>query len=97
MTVTVHDGKDPVGGASTVVDDEIVVTIDLTDVNEAPTFTSGPTSRNVSENSTSVATHTASDPDASDTLTWSVEGADDGSFFEISSDGVLSFSNCTGL
>ena len=92
VTVTVHDGKDPVGGASTVVDDEIVVTIDLTDVNEAPTFTSGPTSRNVSENSTSVATHTASDPDASDTLTWSVEGADDGSFFEISSDGVLSFS-----
>ena len=93
VTVTVHDGKDPVGGASTVVDDEIVVIIDLTDVNEAPTITDGPTSSSVSEDSTDVDTYTASDPDASDTLTWSVEGANDGSFFEVSSGGVLSFRN----
>ena len=47
VTVTVHDGKDLAGGASTVVDDEIVVTINLTDENEAPTITGGPTSRSV--------------------------------------------------
>ena len=93
VTVTVHDGKDIAGGSSTAVDDEIVVIIDLTDVNEAPTITGGPTSSSVSENSTSVDTYTASDPDASDTLTWSVEGANDGSFFEVSSGGVLSFRN----
>ena len=93
VTVTVHDGKDLAGGASTVVDDEIVVTINLTDENEAPTITGGPTSRSVPENSTAVATYTASDVDASDTLTWSVESAGDGSFFEISSGGVLTFTN----
>ena len=93
VTVTVHDGKDLAGGASTVVDDEIVVTINLTDENEAPTITGGPTSRSVPENSTAVATYTASDVDASDTLRWSVESAGDGSFFEISSGGVLTFTN----
>ena len=93
VTVTVHDSKDIAGHASTVVDDEIAVTINLTDENEAPTITGGPTSRSVPENSTAVATYTASDVDASDTLTWSVESADDGSFFEISSGGALSFAN----
>ena len=43
--------------------------------------------------STAVATFSATDVDASDTPTWSVESADDGRFFEISSGGLLSFRN----
>ena len=92
MTVTVHDGKDAAGGTDTsTIDDTITVTINLTNVNEAPTITSPPSSTSVPENSTTVHTFAASDVDASDTLGWSVESADDGSFFEINSSGQLSF------
>ena len=36
VVVTVHDGKDAAGDASTTVDNEITVTINLTNVNEEP-------------------------------------------------------------
>ena len=42
MTVTVHDGKDAAGGTEHTVDDEITVTINLTNVNEEPVLTSPP-------------------------------------------------------
>ena len=92
VIVTVHDGKDAAGGTDTsTIDDEIEVTINLTNVNEAPTI-AGSTTRSIPENSTAVATYTATDPDASTTYTWSVESADDGGKFDItSSGGVLTF------
>ena len=92
VTVRVSDGKDAAGGTDTsTIDDTIAVTINLTNVNEAPTFTSPPPSTSVPENSTTVHTFAASDVDASDTLGWSVESADDGGKFEINSSGQLSF------
>ena len=47
MTVNVRDSKDAAGNADTVVDDTIAVTINLTNVNEAPTFTSPPATATV--------------------------------------------------
>ena len=92
VTVTVHDLKDAAGDESTVVDDEIEVTINLTDVNEAPTITGAPYFQSVPENSTAVITFSATDVDASDTLTWSVESLDDGGKFTIDpSSGALRF------
>ena len=101
VTVNVHDGKDSAGNteANPVVDASIPVTIDLTNVNEAPTVTGGSTTTSFAENSTdAVGTYTASDVDASDTpdtLTWSVEPADDGALFAITTnsdgEGVLTF------
>ena len=85
LTVRVRDG----GGLS----DTITVAVTVTDVNEAPTITTAATTASVAENSTAVLTLTATDVDASDTKTWSVETADDGSKFEISSTGALSFTN----
>ena len=93
VTVNVSDSKDVAGDADTVIDDTIAVTISLTNVNEAPEITSPPATRSVPENSTAVHTFAASDVDASDTKTWSVETADDGGKFEISSTGALSFKN----
>ena len=91
VIVTVRDSKDAAGGTDATVDDEIEVTINLTNVNEAPTI-AGSTTRSIPENSTAVATYTATDPDASTTYTWSVESADDGGKFDITSaGGVLSF------
>ena len=91
VTVTVRDSKDDAGVADTVVDDTIAVTINLTNVNEAPVVTTSATTASVGENSTAVLMFAASDVDASDTRTWSVEAADDGSFFEITQGGALSF------
>ena len=93
VTMRVSDGKDAAGNTEMTaqVDDTIAVTINLTNVNEAPTFMFLPPSTSVPENSTTVHTFAASDVDASDTLEWSVESADDGSFFEINSSGQLSF------
>ena len=91
VTVSVRDSKDSIGVADSATDDTIAVTINLTNVNEAPSVASGPTARTVSENSTEVGAYTASDPDASSTASWSVETSGDGRFFEISSSGVLSF------
>ena len=94
VTVNVRDSKDAVGDADTAVDDTIAVTIDLTDVNEAPEITSPPATRSVAENSTAVLTLAATDVDASDTETWSVESGDDGSKFTINqTTGELTFTN----
>ena len=57
--------------------------------NTAPSFTSGPTSKSVPENSTSVATYTATDPEG-DSVTWSREGTD-GNRFQITGGGALRF------
>ena len=91
VTVNVSDSKDIAGDADTVIDDSIAVTIDLTNVNEAPEITTSATTANVAENTTAVLTLAASDVDASDTQTWSVESGGDGSKFNISSSGALTF------
>ena len=93
VTVNVRDSKDAAGNADTATDDTIAVTINLTNVNEAPEITTTATTASVVENSTAVRTLAASDVDASDTPTWSVDPADDGGKFEISSTGLLSFKN----
>ena len=83
VTVNVRDSKDAAGTADTAVDDTIAVTIDLTNVNEAPEITNTENRINKQENETSVIVVTASDVDASTTLTWSIESTDDGGKFEI--------------
>ena len=95
MTVSVRDSKDSAGNADTTTDDTIVVTINLTNVNETPTFTSPPNTANFAENGTgTVVDFAASDVDASTTLSWSVESEGDGGKFNISSSGgVLTFKN----
>ena len=66
------------------------VTVRVTDVNEAPTVT-GNLTPGVRENTTAVATYSASDPERV-TITWSLPGAgaDD---FTISGGGALAFKN----
>ncbi len=101
VTVRVTDSKDNAGNSNGAIDATIPVTITLTDVNETPAITTTQTSISVAENQTSVLTYAATDVDnngesndSNNTLTWSVESADDGSFFEIdSSSGVLTFKN----
>ena len=93
VTVNVRDSKDAVGDADTAVDDTIAVTIDLTDVNETPMITTTATTASVAENSTAVLTLAATDVDASDTETWSVESGGDGGKFTIDSSGALSFAD----
>ena len=92
VIVTVHDGKDAAGGNSTAVDDEITVTINLTNVNETPMLTSPPTTKSVPENSTSVHSYAATDVDADTVISWSLSGADAGDF-SISTSGVRTFSS----
>ena len=94
VTVNVRDSKDAASNANTVTDDSITVTINLTNVNEAPVIASLPATRSIPENSIAVATFSATDVDASDTRTWSLEPADDGGKFTINpSSGVLRFTN----
>ena len=93
VTVQVHDGKDAAGGSDTsTIDDTIVVTINLTNVNEEPMLTSPPSTKSVPENLTAVHTFAATDVDAMTTFSWRVTGADNGKF-EISTSGVLTFRN----
>ena len=94
VTVNVRDSKDAASDANTVTDDSITVTINLTNVNEAPVIASPPATESIPENSTAVATFSATDVDASDSRTWSLEPADDGAKFTINpSSGVLTFTN----
>ena len=76
LAVDASDGKG--GTASTPV------TVDLNNVNEAPSFAGSSTTRKVAENSaagTNVGKPiTATDPDAGDTLTYSLSGTDAASF-----------------
>ena len=85
VTVNVRDSKDAAGNADTDTDDTIAVTIDLTNVNEAPTITNLLDTPNVPENSSGTILLMASDVDVPDTQTWSVETTDDGSKFQVAS------------
>ena len=91
VTVNVSDSLNDAGTADTAVDASMNVTINVTNVNEAPVIASGPTTKNVAENTTSVDSYTASDVDMSDTISWTVESGDS-SLFTINN-GVLEFQN----
>ena len=102
VSVNVRDNKDAAGNSNNLRDDTVSVIVNVTDVNETPVIGTPQTAISVAENQTSVLTYMATDPDnsnneandANNTLTWSVETADDGGFFEIgSSSGVLTFKN----
>ena len=102
VTVNVRDNKDAAGNPDSALDDDVSVRIGVQDVNEQPVITTTTTAVSVEENQTSVLVYDATDPDdenneahdSANTLTWSVESADDGAFFEIgSTSGVLTFKN----
>ncbi len=82
VTVQVSDGLNT---------DNQALAVNVTNVNEAPTVTSGATA-SVPENTTAVMTVTASDPDAGTTFTYSISGGADAAKFAInSSTGALTF------
>ncbi|BBF92925.1 Ig-like domain-containing protein [Blastochloris tepida] len=81
VTVQVSDGK---GGTDTRT-----ITVDVTDVNEAPTVTMAET-QSVAENTSVVAALTATDPDQGQTLSFSIAGGEDAALFDIV-DGNLVF------
>ena len=86
VTVTADDNN---GGTDT-----IDVTINVTDVNEKPTFDEGsPTTRSISENAGTGADIgspiAAADPDDGDTLTYTLGGTDAGSFDIVATSGQL--------
>ncbi len=67
------------------------VTITISNVNEAPSISGGGATHSHAENDTStISTYSATDPDAGTTITWTVEGTDGGDF-AISNSGVLTF------
>ena len=95
VTVSVTDGKDVHGSAESpaVEDDSIDVTINVTDVNEKPQFADdAPATQNVDENTpagTNIGSaYTATDPDAGDTLTYSLDDGD-GAAFDIDANGQI--------
>jgi VCBS repeat-containing protein len=91
LTVRVQD----LGGLA----DTATVTVNLTDVNEAPTVDGA--TFNLAENSadgTSVGTVTAGDPDGGDTLTYSITGGNTGGAFGIdSATGEITVANSGAL
>ena len=87
VTVKVTDN-----GSPTMLSDMHTITVNVTNVNEAPVITTSATTASVLENSTAVLTFSATDVDASTTLTWAVESGNDGGKFNINStSGALSF------
>ena len=86
VTLSVSDGN---GGS-----DEISITISVTNVNEAPTFSSNSATLSIAENSakdTNIGTaFSATDPDSGDTLTYSLLRGDASSFSIDSTTGQLS-------
>ena len=100
LTVQVTDGKTSEGNADTVVDDTIDVTITVTDVNELPEFGSSDVGREVGENTpggTNIGDPiVATDPE-SNTLNYSLSGADSALFSVGVSTGQISVGTGTVL
>ena len=91
VVVLVHDGKAADGSESTSVDDQVVVSITVTDVNEPPTVT-GATSTEYAENGDAVVEYYGYDDEESDPVTWSLSGVDEDDF-TITQSGGLSFAS----
>ena len=92
VTVSVSDGMDSYSNADTAVDSSITVTITVTDVNEPPQFADDALpALEVSEDTTTgagIGGYAATDPDAGDTVTYSVSGTDAG-LFQVDANGQL--------
>ena len=84
VSIRVRDSLNAGGTADTGWDDTVTVTINLQNVNEAPAFPTGTTTRRVAENAGANANVglpvTATDVDAGDTREYALSGADSGSF-----------------
>ena len=92
VIIGVSDGKDSNDEADMVEDDSIIVTVNVTDVDEPPEIT-GDKMITVAENhDATLDTYTAADPEGATTpaITWALAGVDAGDF-EISDMGALSF------
>lgn len=88
LTVNVSDGT---------LSDDAVITINLTDINEAPTVTDATVSLNEnSPNSTAVHTVLASDPDG-DALSYTISAGNTGTAFTINATGEISVSDASAL
>ncbi|MDE0138764.1 MAG: cadherin domain-containing protein [bacterium] len=84
VTVNASDGN-------TTVTREVTVTV--TNVDEPPSVTGGPTTVNYAENGTgAVGTYVASDPEGA-TVAWSLSGTDSADFSITGSGGVLTFAS----
>ena len=84
ITLEVSDGNDNTTS--------LVLTITVTDVNEAPTITSATSANILENNTTTIYTASATDPE-NDTLTYSLSGTDKDDFIIDSSSGAISFVN----
>ncbi len=75
LVIEVRDSKDVNGDGDTDWDDSIILTINVNDLNEAPSFDDGETaSVNAAENQTAVATPEVTDPEKDD-LTYRLDTA----------------------
>ncbi|TKB54370.1 MAG: DUF4347 domain-containing protein, partial [Nitrospira sp.] len=81
LTVQASDGT---------LSDTAAITVNVTNVNEAPVL-GGDATVSVAENTTGVGTFAAVDPDAGDTVTYSLSGADAGLFSINAGTGAVSF------
>ena len=99
LVIEVRDSKDVNGDGDTDWDDSIILTINVTDLNEAPSFDDGETaSVNAAENQTAVATPDVTDPEKDD-LTYRLDTAamvsapatNDHALFTMTGAGVLTF------
>ena len=89
VTITVSDGKDANNNDDPTPDAEIVVTVQVNDMDEAPVI-AGDSPIVFPENSTStVGTFTVKDPEGLTTFVWSLSGTDASAFDLV--DGVLTF------
>ena len=92
VTVQVTDGRDQNGDDDDdVIDDTINVSINVTNVNEAPTVSGEATASYTENGSKAIATYTGRDPER-DKLTWSTSGTD-GNDFVMTTQGRLHFAS----
>ena len=99
VTVSVSDGNNPDGSSNAAVDDSITITIDVSDLNEHPSFELNAVILVVLENTAPGgnvgAKVVANDPDG-DTLTYTLDGMD-ASSFTIDSGGQIKVGQGTTL
>ena len=93
VTVAVRDNKNAAGNSDTADDNTVTVTITVTQENEAPTFATETTTREIAENTTADQNIgdpvTATDPDQGDTLTYSLDQTSAASFEIVATSGQL--------
>ena len=100
LTVQVTDSRDDSGSIDSTVDDSIILTIAVTDVNESPEFDTSAVELEVAENTapnTDIGQRIAANDPESDTLTYSLSGADSDLFDVDDSSGQISVGTGSAL